>query len=115
MQLPFAKTISTRSKIQKGYFVLFQVIPFISIPPWFLFWLLFNAGNPVSERNVSFVIYFLFGTLWHVPLFFVLDSIGMWLAIYLRYKRLALVMGVALCLPLAAFFIILLMQYIEAH
>lgn len=104
-----------RSKIAFGPFVSFQVIALISLPLWFFFWMLYNVGNSVSERNVSIAIYFLFGTQWLIPLFLLFGSTGMWLAVVLRLKRVALITGIALCLPLIAFFVILLSQYLNAY
>jgi hypothetical protein len=116
LMLPlFSKTASERPKIAFSSFIPFQVIALISLPIWFFFWLLFNAGKPVSERNFSIVIYFLFGSEWNVPFLLFLCSVGMWLAVVLRLKRTALISGIALCLPLSACFIILLLQYLEAY
>jgi len=115
MWLAFSKAASMRSKVAFGPFVAFQVIALISLPLWFFLWMIFNLDKPVSERDVSIAIYFLFATLWWIPLYLLLGSTGMWLAVVLRLKRAALITGIALCLPLAAFFVILLSQYLEAY
>lgn len=111
MKVSIFKTLSERSKIALGPFVLFQSVALISLPVWFFFWMLMNVGKSVTERNVSIVIYFLFGPQWQLPSFLFLVSVSMWFAVALRLKRTAFLMGVSLCLPLLACGVISFLEY----
>lgn len=115
MGLTLFKTRLQRPRIAVGGFVSVQVIALVSLPVWFFFWMLFNAGKSVAERNVSLYIHFLFGTQWQVPLFLLLGSVVMWLSVFSRLKRVALVAAIAVCMPLASFIVILILQYRDAY
>lgn len=113
MRLPLPASAAARPQLSADPFVAFQAVAFISLLPWLFFSVVFNINNPVAERDVSIIIYFLFATPWQVPLFLCLASVGMWAAYVLRFKRAAFTAGAALCLPLAIFALILLMQIID--
>lgn len=112
-RIPLPPSVSARPTFLVIPYIVFQVIAVISVPLWFFFYILFNINNPVAGRDVSFVIYFLFGTLWHIPVFLGVVSTVMWGAFLLRFKRVTLISGVALCLPIAAFIFILMLQSLE--
>lgn len=108
-------TTSSKPKVPNAPFVVFQVIPLITLPIWFILFLFFDTGaRPVSERNVSLAVYLLFGSQWLVPLFFFFGSAAMWVSVALRVKFLAWGSGIALCAPLVTVFVILMAQYIES-
>lgn len=113
MRVPLPATAAARPRLAPGPFVAFQVLALVSLAPWFFFWILFNINNPVAERDVSFVIQFLFGTMWQLPVFLLLASTSMWVAFILRFRRAAFAAGAMLCLPLVAFGLILLLQFVE--
>lgn len=113
MRLPRPESVVARPQLPASPFVSFQITAFISLLPWLFFYAVFNINNPIAERDVSIIVYFLFGTLWQVPLFLCFVSVGMWGAFVLRFRRAAYTAGLVLLLPLAAFALILLMQYIE--
>jgi hypothetical protein len=107
-----SKIRSSKPRLPYAPFVVIQMIPLLTLPIWFFFFLFFDTGaRPVAERCVHVVIYLLFGSQWFVPLFFLVGSSAMWAAVMLRLKRLAWSAGIALCLPLTAILIILLLQY----
>jgi hypothetical protein len=93
-------------------FIVFQTVPLLALPIWFLLFLFFDTGaRTVAERGENFAVCLLFGSQWFVPLFFLVCSLGMWVAVALRLNWVARSMAISLCLPLIAMLIMLLLQY----